>query len=49
MLSSFRIAMTGAAATPGGATEMAHLFGPDRTAARLTASLDRLKAAGFAG
>ena len=45
----FRIAITGAAATPGGATEMAHLFGPDRTAARLTASFDRLKAAGFAG
>lgn len=38
----FRIAITGAAATPGGATEMATLLGKEKVAARLTLTLERL-------
>ena len=38
----FRIAITGAQNTPGGAVEMAELLGKDKTAARLKASLSRL-------
>ena len=38
----FRIAITGSAVTPGGATEMATLLGPDRVKDRLTAVLARL-------
>ncbi len=38
----FRIAITGAQNTPGGATEMAVLLGKDKTVARLKESLDRL-------
>ncbi len=39
----FRIAITGAAATPGGATEMAALLGKERTIDRLKTSLARLE------
>lgn len=38
----FRIAITGAAATPGGATEMATLLGKEKVAARLALTLERL-------
>ena len=38
----FRIAITGAAATPGGATEMATLLGKDKVAARLALTVERL-------
>lgn len=38
----FRIAITGAAATPGGATEMAILLGKEKVAARLALTLERL-------
>lgn len=38
----FRIAITGAAATPGGATEMATLLGKEKVAARLAITLERL-------
>lgn len=38
----FRIAITGAAATPGGATEMATLLGKEKIAARLALTLERL-------
>lgn len=38
----FRIAITGAAATPGGATEMATLLGKETVAARLALTLERL-------
>mgnify|MGYP002765856258 FL=1 len=38
----FRIAITGAAATPGGATEMATLLGKEKVAARLAIALERL-------
>lgn len=38
----FRIAITGAAATPGGATEMANLLGKEKVAARLALTLERL-------
>lgn len=38
----FRIAITGSAVTPGGATEMATLLGPDRVKDRLKAVLARL-------
>ena len=38
----FRIAITGAQNTPGGATEMAALLGKDRTVARLKETLSRL-------
>jgi len=44
MLWSFRIAITGKASTPGGATEMAELLGRDKTISRLKTSLARLKA-----
>jgi len=40
----FRIAITGAQSTPGGATEMAELLGKEKTVARLKASLDRVNA-----
>ncbi|MCL2751138.1 MAG: glutamate--tRNA ligase [Firmicutes bacterium] len=40
-----RIAVTGAAVTPGGATEMAELLGKERTLARLDYSIDRLQMA----
>lgn len=43
MLWSFRIAITGRASTPGGATEMAELLGKDETIRRLAFSLDLLK------
>ncbi|MBQ7488500.1 MAG: glutamate--tRNA ligase, partial [Clostridia bacterium] len=39
----FRIAITGQAATPGGAFEMAYLLGRETTMARLSASMDALK------
>lgn len=39
----FRIAITGAPVTPGGATEMAHLLGKDRCLSRLSACESRLK------
>lgn len=39
----FRIAITGSAVTPGGATEMAELLGRDRVKARLSAVLQRLQ------
>ena len=39
----FRIAITGQAATPGGAFEMAYLLGRETTMARLKASMDALK------
>lgn len=38
----FRIAITGAAATPGGATEMATLLGKEKVSARLALTLERL-------
>lgn len=38
----FRIAITGAAATPGGATEMANLLGKEKVAARLALTLERM-------
>lgn len=38
----FRIAITGAAATPGGSTEMATLLGKEKVAARLALTLERL-------
>lgn len=38
----FRIAITGAVATPGGATEMATLLGKEKVAARLALTLERL-------
>lgn len=38
----FRIAITGAQSTPGGATEMAELIGKDECIRRLTATLNRL-------
>lgn len=38
----FRIAITGAAATPGGATEMATLLGKEKVSARLAITLERL-------
>lgn len=38
----FRIAITGAQNTPGGATEMAELLGKERTLARLKKTLERL-------
>lgn len=38
----FRIAITGAAATPGGATEMATLLGKEKVAARLALTLERM-------
>ena len=38
----FRIAITGSAVTPGGATEMAELIGKDKTVERLKESLRRL-------
>lgn len=38
----FRIAITGAQNTPGGATEMAELFGKDEVIRRLTDTLNRL-------
>ena len=38
----FRIAITGAQNTPGGATEMAELLGKDRVVARLKESLGKL-------
>lgn len=38
----FRIAVTGSAVTPGGATEMARLLGPDRVKARMAKVLERL-------
>ena len=43
MLWSFRIAITGRASTPGGATEMAALLGKDETLRRLAYSIERLK------
>lgn len=39
----FRIAITGSAVTPGGATEMAELLGRERIRARLSAVLQRLQ------
>lgn len=39
----FRIAVTGAQNTPGGATEMAELLGREKTIARLTSTLERLQ------
>ncbi|MFR6641627.1 MAG: hypothetical protein ACLUSP_10170 [Christensenellales bacterium] len=42
MLWVFGIAITGAAATPGGATEMATLLGKEKVAARLALTLERL-------
>lgn len=38
----FRLALTGAAATPGGATEMATLLGKEKVSARLALTLERL-------
>ena len=43
MLWSFRIAITGHASTPGGATEMAALLGKEETLRRLAYSIARLK------
>ncbi len=43
MLWSFRIAITGRASTPGGATEMAELLGKDETVRRLKFALDLLE------
>jgi len=37
----FRIALTGSLVTPGGASDMAKLFGKEKTIARLKATLDR--------
>ena len=45
MLWSFRIAITGRASTPGGATEMAELLGKDETIRRLKFALDLLEKA----
>ena len=39
----FRIALTGSVVTPGGATEMATLFGKEESIRRLKASLERVK------
>ena len=40
----FRIAITGAQSTPGGATEMAELLGKEETIRRLKESLARVNA-----
>ena len=45
MLWSFRIAITGRASTPGGATEMAELLGKDETIRRMKFALDLLEKA----
>ncbi len=46
VLWTFRVAVTGAANTPGGASEMAELLGKERTVARLRSTLSRLEEAG---
>ena len=46
VLWTFRVAVTGAANTPGGASEMAELLGKERTVARLRNTLSRLEEAG---
>ena len=43
MLWSFRIAITGQASTPGGATEMAALLGNEECVKRLKFSIDLLR------
>ena len=39
----FRIALTGAASTPGGATEMATLFGKKESLRRLAVGLEKVR------
>ena len=46
VLWTFRVAITGAANTPGGASDMAELLGKERTVARLRSTLSRLEEAG---
>lgn len=46
VLWTFRVAITGAANTPGGASEMAEVLGKERTLARLKNTLARLEEAG---